>query len=99
MYYHRTVDLWPQILPFLAKNTCYLCLASPACPGVTIFSFVTTDLNAKLWRAFLFWPCVRTAWKLTDFDIYSAAAGQFERKNLAHHKLIPFELVVLKCSF
>jgi hypothetical protein len=95
MHYHRTVNLWPQILPCLTRNPCDLRLASPARSGVSIFSFIT-DLNAKLGRAFIFWPCVGTAWKLANFDICSAAAGECERKNLTHHKFILFELVAVK---
>jgi hypothetical protein len=94
MHNHRTVDLWPQFLSCLTQNPCDLRLASPACSDISIFSFIT-DLNAKLGRAFIFWPCVGTAWKLANLDICSTAAGECERKNLTHHKFIPFELVAV----
>jgi hypothetical protein len=80
----------------LVQNPCGLRLTSPAYSGVTIFSFITADLYAKLWGALLFWPCIGTAWQLADFDVYSAAAGQCERENLTHHKLDALALAMLK---
>ena len=85
MDYHRTVNLRAEILPSLAQNPRHVRLAPPACSLVSILSIIT-DLNAKFWGTFLFWPYVRTARKLADFDICSAAAGKRERKNLTHHK-------------